>query len=108
MTGTTWALLRDLLVERYADFKARLTRQFGSEEPANATLQQTWLHLQRQSETGSVPRSGESGPVRNPPAFLVRVAANIAKDVEMCGAGLRSAQAMLAGCHTCFAIAMLQ
>jgi RNA polymerase sigma factor (sigma-70 family) len=80
MTGATWALLRDLLVERYADFKARLTRQFGSEELANETLHQTWLHLQRQSEIGSAPSLGESDPIRNPPAFLVRVAANIAKD----------------------------
>ncbi len=71
MTGTTWTGLRDLLTNRYEDFKIRLTRQFGSEELATETLHETWLHLHR---------PGSAGQLQNPPAFLMRIAANIAKD----------------------------
>ncbi|MBR1221656.1 sigma-70 family RNA polymerase sigma factor [Bradyrhizobium sp. U87765 SZCCT0131] len=71
MTGTTWAALRALLVDRYGDFRARLTRQFGSEELASETLHETWLHLHRHDEAGAVQR---------PAAFLMRIAANIARD----------------------------
>jgi len=71
MTGTTWTSLRDLLTLRYDDFRKRLTRQFGSEEVASETLHETWLRLDR---------PGDAGPVRSPPAFLMRIAANIAKD----------------------------
>jgi len=71
MAGMTWAVLCDLLAERYGDFRTRLTRQFGSEELASETLHETWLHLQRQ---------GDAGPIQSGPAFLLRIAANIAKD----------------------------
>ncbi|MES2032172.1 MAG: sigma-70 family RNA polymerase sigma factor [Pseudomonadota bacterium] len=71
MTETTWAALRDLLTLRYEDFRRRLTRQFGSEDIANETLHETWLHLHR---------PGDAGSVQSPPAFLMRIAANIAKD----------------------------
>ncbi len=71
MTGTTWTSLRDLLTLRYDDFRKRLTRQFGSEEVASETLHETWLRLDR---------PGDAGPVRSAPAFLMRIAANIAKD----------------------------
>jgi len=71
MTGTTWALLRNLLVDRYGDVRARLIRQFGSEDLANETLHETWLHLHGRSEALSV---------RSPLAFLVTVAENIARD----------------------------
>lgn len=66
-----WAVLRDLLVNSYEDFRLRLTRQFGSEEVASETLHETWLHLHRQ---------GEAGSVQSPTAFLMRIASNIAKD----------------------------
>jgi RNA polymerase sigma factor (sigma-70 family) len=71
VTGTAWALLRDLLVDRYGDLRARLTRQFGSEDLANETLHETWLHLHR---------PGDAGAVRSAPAFLLRIAENIARD----------------------------
>ncbi len=71
MTGMPWAALRELLVNRYEDFRVRLTRQFGSEELASETLHETWLRLHRQ---------GEAGSVHSPAAFLMRIAANIAKD----------------------------
>jgi RNA polymerase sigma-70 factor (ECF subfamily) len=71
MAETTWAVLRELLVERYADFKARLTRRLGSEELASESLHETWLRLHRQDNVG---------PVHNPPAYLQRIALNIAMD----------------------------
>lgn len=71
MTGTTWTALRDLLALRYDDFRRRLIRQFGSEEIASETLHETWLRLDR---------PGDAGQVHSPPAFLMRIAANIAKD----------------------------
>ena len=71
MTGTTWTALRDLLTLRYEHFRKRLTQQFGSEDVANETLHETWLHLHR---------PGDAGPVQRPQAFLMRIAANIAKD----------------------------
>ena len=71
MAGTTWAALRALLVDRYGDFRTRLTRQFGSEELASETLHETWLHLHRQDDAGAIQR---------PAAFLMRIAANIARD----------------------------
>lgn len=70
MTEITWALLRDLLVDRYEDFRAHLTRRFGS-DLAGESLNETWLRLHRRDE---------AGPVRSPPAFLMRIAINIAKD----------------------------
>ncbi|QUS40538.1 sigma-70 family RNA polymerase sigma factor [Tardiphaga alba] len=73
MTGTTWTALRDLLALRYDDFRTRLIRQFGSEEIASETLHETWLRLDR---------PGSAGQVRSPPAFLMRIAANIAKDQQ--------------------------
>lgn len=71
MTGTSWIALRELLVHRYDELKKRLTRQFGSEEIASETLHETWLHLQR---------DGDAGPVHSPRAFVLRTAANLAKD----------------------------
>ncbi|MGO4717373.1 RNA polymerase sigma factor [Bradyrhizobium sp. 2TAF24] len=71
MAGTTWAALRGLLVDRYEEFKLRLTRQLGSEELASESLHDTWLRLHRQDEVG---------PVRNPPAYLLRIAVNTAMD----------------------------
>jgi len=71
MAGTTWAALRGLLVDRYEEFKLRLTRHLGSEELASESLHDTWLRLHRQDEIG---------PVHNPRAYLLRVAVNTAMD----------------------------
>jgi len=71
MTETTLAALQRLLLLRYDDFKARLTRRLGSADAAGDALQDTWLRLQR----------GESlATVRNEDAFLFRIAFNIARD----------------------------
>ncbi|MEW6642876.1 MAG: sigma-70 family RNA polymerase sigma factor [Pseudomonadota bacterium] len=71
MAGTTWAALRGLLVDRYEELKLRLTRHLGSEELASESLHDTWLRLHREDEIG---------PVRNPPAYLLRIAVNTAMD----------------------------
>jgi RNA polymerase sigma-70 factor (ECF subfamily) len=64
--------LRELLVVRYADFKARLTRQFGSEDIAIESLHEAWIRLGRE---------GSAGPIHSAPAYLLRTAANIALDL---------------------------
>ena len=71
MTDTSWAALRDLLAQHYEGLKNRLARRLGSAELANETLQETWLHLNR---TGTV------GSLRNPEAYVFRVALNVAAD----------------------------
>lgn len=71
MAGTTWHVLRSLLLERYEYFRGRLARHLGSEELASESLHETWLRLQRE---------GEISHVRSPSAYLLRIAANIAKD----------------------------
>ena len=71
MAETTWALLRNLLTDRYAEFKVRLTRRLGSEELASESLHETWLRLHRPGHVGSVER---------PSAYLLRIAINIATD----------------------------
>jgi RNA polymerase sigma factor (sigma-70 family) len=71
MENVTWAALRDLLADRYDEFRRRLTRRLGSEELACESLNETWLRLYRQDEIG---------PVHNPSAYLLRVASNIGTD----------------------------
>jgi RNA polymerase sigma factor (sigma-70 family) len=71
MAETTWALLRDLLTDRYTEFKVRLTRRLGSEELASESLHETWLRLNR---------SGHVGSIEHPSAYLLRIAVNIATD----------------------------
>ncbi|GGF51584.1 ECF sigma factor VreI [Aliidongia dinghuensis] len=65
-------MLRQLLADDYDDLKLRLTRRLGSTEFASEVLHETWLRLERQP--------GEPSLLRNPRAYLFRVALNIAKD----------------------------
>jgi RNA polymerase sigma factor (sigma-70 family) len=71
MAGTTWAVLRGLLADRYEDLKSRLTRQLGSEELASESLHEAWLRLHRTDDLNEI---------RNPRAYLLRIAFNIARD----------------------------
>lgn len=71
MTATTWTALRQLLADRYDDFRRRLTRRLGSEELARETLHDTWIHLHR-------PHAVET--VENPFSYLLSTAFNIATD----------------------------
>ncbi|MBB4198998.1 RNA polymerase subunit sigma-24 [Rhodoblastus sphagnicola] len=71
MKETSWASLRDLLVERYSEFKYRLARRLGSTELAAEALQDTWLRLER---------PGHAGALDRPDAYLFRIALNVAAD----------------------------
>lgn len=68
---TTWALLRDVLAERYDEFRTRLGRWLGSDELARESLNETWLRLHREDMLGRV---------QNPAAYVLRTAVNIATD----------------------------
>ena len=77
------AVLRDFMLQRYDDLKARLTRRLGCADMASDALQDTWLRLEGKDELGPVD-SGRvpaadggqcgGGPAarREPPAHLQR------------------------------------
>lgn len=67
----TWAVLRDLLADKYDDLRRRLVRRLGSEELASESLNETWLRLHRHDDVG---------PVQSPAAYVLRTALNIATD----------------------------
>jgi RNA polymerase sigma factor (sigma-70 family) len=71
MTETTWAMLRQRLVEKYDDLRSLLKGRLGSEDLAQETLHETWLRLDRIDDIGTM---------RSPDAYLVRVALNLATD----------------------------
>lgn len=71
MTESTWTALRQLLVDRYDELRRRLTRRLGSEELARETLHETWLHLHRKDEIGTV---------ASPSGYVLRTAFNLATD----------------------------
>jgi RNA polymerase sigma-70 factor (ECF subfamily) len=71
MTETTWTILRQLLADRYDDFRRRLTRRLGSEELAHETLHETWVHLHGKEAIGTI---------EAPSNYLLRMAFNIATD----------------------------
>ncbi len=61
--------LRAYLIDRYGDLKARLARRLGSSDWAEDALQDTYLRLDGYEAVGQV---------RNPGAYLLRAAFNIA------------------------------
>ena len=71
MSEVSWAVLRDLLVDRYDEFRRRLARRLGSAELASETLHEAWLRLAR---------TGSAGAVDNPDSYVIRVALNVAYD----------------------------
>jgi RNA polymerase sigma factor (sigma-70 family) len=73
-------MLRQLLADDYNDLKLRLARRLGSLEFASEVLHETWLRLERYA--------GEPGLLRNPRAYLFRVALNVAKDRQRAGSRL--------------------
>ena len=66
---TNRAALLSLLLEGYDDLRKRLTRRLGSAELAGESLQDTFLRL------NAVP---ETDPIRNPQAYLFRIAMSVA------------------------------
>jgi RNA polymerase sigma-70 factor (ECF subfamily) len=71
MTETTWATLRRRLAERYDELRALLTGRLGSDDLARETLHETWLRLGRVDD---------AAVMRNPDAYVARVALNLAID----------------------------
>jgi RNA polymerase sigma factor (sigma-70 family) len=71
MNENSLAMLRQLLLLRYNDFKSRLTRRLGSADLAGDALQDTWLRLE---DTGHI------AAVHRPDNYLFRIALNIARD----------------------------
>ena len=66
---TSRLTLRRLLLDRFDDFKSRLTRRLGCSERADEALQETYLRLEQ---------GREIGPVQSPSAYLFRMAVNTA------------------------------
>lgn len=67
-------LLLDYLAKRYANVKERLRKVLGNDDLADDALHDTWLRLKKQED--------EESTVRSPGAYLVRMAVNIAVDVQ--------------------------
>lgn len=61
--------LRALLIEKYSDLKHRLARRLGSADWAEDALQDTYLRLNGMEVAGRI---------RNPTAYVIRAAFNIA------------------------------
>lgn len=73
MSENARPLLADYLARHYSALKLRLTRLLGNGDLAGDALQDTWLRLQSREE---------DGPINSPASYLVRVAVNIALDVQ--------------------------
>jgi RNA polymerase sigma-70 factor (ECF subfamily) len=65
--------LRDFLVQRYDELKRRLARHLGNADLAGDALQDAWLRLESREEVDGV---------KNPGAYLMRMAVNIAIDYQ--------------------------
>ncbi|ARB44765.1 MULTISPECIES: RNA polymerase sigma factor [Alloalcanivorax] len=63
--------LRDLLVQRYDEFRQRLYSRLGSHQLAEDALQETWLRIERMQE---------GTRVHHPAAYLFRIAMNVAEE----------------------------
>jgi RNA polymerase sigma factor (sigma-70 family) len=68
---TSWAALRQLLVDRYDDLRNRLTRRLGSADMASEALHEVYLRLDRADSPGAV---------ASPTSYLFRAAFNVAND----------------------------
>jgi RNA polymerase sigma factor (sigma-70 family) len=62
--------LRRLLVGQYDELKKQLTRRLGSEDLAGEVLQETYLHLERPAQIGTL---------SSPKQYLLMIATNIAR-----------------------------
>ncbi|VVE36607.1 RNA polymerase sigma 70 [Pandoraea aquatica] len=73
MADSARATLRELLVERYGQLKTLLSRKLGSSDLAGDALQDTWVRLENTENIE---------PVRNPGAYLYRMAYHAAIDKQ--------------------------
>ncbi len=65
--------LSDYLTKHYTNLKRRLTRLLGNADLAGDALQDTWVRLHGRED---------DVPVKSPGGYLVRVAVNIAVDIQ--------------------------
>jgi RNA polymerase sigma-70 factor (ECF subfamily) len=68
---TDWSTLRQLLVERYDDFRQRLTRRLGSADAAQESLHELYLRMDRPDS---------AGVLDNPSSYILTSAVNLARD----------------------------
>jgi RNA polymerase sigma-70 factor (ECF subfamily) len=68
---TDWSTLRQLLVERYDDFRQRLTRRLGSADAAQESLHELYLRMDRPDSAGAL---------QNPSSYILTSAVNLARD----------------------------
>jgi len=73
MTEGVRPVLVDYLTKHYASLKLRVTRLLGNGDLAGDALQDTWMRLNSKEE---------DGPVHSPGSYLVRMAVNIAVDMQ--------------------------
>ncbi len=73
MTDDAQPVLLNYLNKRYANLKVRLTRMLGNADLASDALHDTWLRLQCKDD---------QRPMASPGAYLVRMAVNIAVDMQ--------------------------
>lgn len=66
-------ILLDYLGKSYGSLKLRLVKMLGNDDLAGDALHDTWLRLKGKDDPG---------PIQNPGAYLVRMAVNIAVDVQ--------------------------
>ena len=78
-------MLRAVLAADYSGLFKRLTQRLGSSELACEALQETFLRVERVTETS---------PVRSPKDFLFRIALNVATDQRRVGKRYLSAEAV--------------
>lgn len=71
MTETSLIALRRFLLDRYDEFKRRLTQRLGSPELAGDALQDAWVKIARVDALGEI---------RNPRGYIMSVAMNAARD----------------------------
>jgi RNA polymerase sigma factor (sigma-70 family) len=74
VTDDVIARLRGLLVDEYGSLRRRLARRLGSTDFASEVLHEAWLRL------GRMDVSGVGIAIHNPPAYLYRMALNLAAD----------------------------
>ncbi|MGO4152585.1 RNA polymerase sigma factor [Cupriavidus sp. YAF13] len=73
MSDDAQPALLEHLANRYANLKRSLVRVLGSDDLAGDALHDTYLRLQRQENRG---------PILSPSAYLLRMAVNIAVDIQ--------------------------
>jgi RNA polymerase sigma factor (sigma-70 family) len=73
VSETGWAALRQLLVDRYDEFRARLAWRLGSADLASEALHEAYLRLDRTDHPGAI---------ASPSAYLFRAAYNLATDMR--------------------------